>query len=357
MRTRAAWPLALAILTAAPPPATAADPVDDVVRAVREAVQQKHSDGDLARALRRLSLKTRLDNRTAEEMESLAPGPKSIAELERLRETTRDLPLPAVRPQFDSPPPPTPDELLSVIEEARRKALAYTAGLPDFICEETVHRYESATGKDNWALKDTLTLQLSYFGHLENYKLTAMNGHKTELTYEAAGGMMSKGEFGSMLLEVFLPDSQTAFRWSNWTTLRKRPAYAISFRIEARNSRYYLMVGEYGKGSVSTVAGEHGLAYIDRETKEVLRLDCEADSLPDSFPVAGASRVLDYGATEVGGLSFVLPLRADVRMIPRDNHPLSRNVVEFTGYRKFTGESAISFGDPVDEKPAAPAKK
>jgi len=69
--------------------------VDDVVRAVREAVQQKHSDGDLARALRRLSLKTRLDNRTAEEMESLAPGPKSIAELERLRETTRDLPLPA----------------------------------------------------------------------------------------------------------------------------------------------------------------------------------------------------------------------------------------------------------------------
>jgi len=53
-----------------------------------------------------------------------------------------------VRPQFDSPPPPTPDELLSVIEEARRKALAYTAGLPDFICEETVHRYESATGKE-----------------------------------------------------------------------------------------------------------------------------------------------------------------------------------------------------------------
>ena len=358
MRTRAAWPLALAILTAAPPPATAADPVDDVVRAVREAVQQKHSDGDLARALRRLSLKTRLDNRTAEEMESLAPGPKSIAELERLRETTRDLPLPAVRPQFDSPPPPTPDELLSVIEEARRKALAYTAGLPDFICEETVHRYESATGKDNWALKDTLTLQLSYFGHLENYKLTAMNGHKTELTYEAAGGMMSKGEFGSMLLEVFSADSRAAFAWSNWTTLRHRPAYVVSFSIAVWNSLYYLMVGQRGTGSVSTVAGEHGLVYIDRETQEVLRVDSEADSLPDGFPLGGATRVLDYGTVEVGGRSFLLPLRADLRMMPRDTAPQARNEVMFTGYRKFTGESAISFGDPVEEKPKAePARK
>jgi hypothetical protein len=357
MRIRATLPLVLAILAAALARAAATNTVDDVVRLVREAVQQRQSDGDLARALRRLSLKARLDNRTAEELESLAPGPKSIAELERLREVTREMPLPAVLPPFDSKPAPTPDELRDVIEAARVKALSYTRDLPDFICAETVRRYESATGKGNWALSDTLTLQLTYFGHMENYKLTAIDGRKTELTYEAVGGVMSKGEFGSMLLEVFLPDSQTAFRWSNWTTLRKRPAYAISFRIEARNSRYYLMVGEYGKGIVSTVAGEHGLAYIDRETKEVLRLDCEADSLPDSFPVAGASRVLDYGATEVGGLSFVLPLRADVRMIPRDNHPLSRNVVEFTGYRKFTGESAISFGDPVDEKPAAPAKK
>jgi hypothetical protein len=353
MRTRAAWPLALAILTAVPPPATAADTPDDVVRAVRDAFQHRRSDGDLARTLRRLSLKTRLDNRTAEEMESLAPGPKSIAELERLREITRDLPLPAVVPQFDSPPAPTPEELRRVIEAARGKALAYTAGLPDFICGETVRRYESATGKANWALTDTLTLQLTYFGHLENYKLTAMNGRKTELTYEGAGGMMSKGEFGSMLLEVFAPDSRVAFAWSNWTTLRHRPAYVLSFSIAAWNSRYFLMVGQRGTGSVSTEAGEHGLVYIDRETEEVLRVDSEADSIPDGFPLAGATRVLDYGETEVGGRSFLLPLRADLRMMPRDSQPQARNEVEFTGYRKFTGESAISFGDPVEEKPAA----
>jgi hypothetical protein len=357
MRIRPTLPLALAILRAAFPLA-ATNTVDDVVRTVRDAIQRQQSDGELARELRRLSLKTRLDNRTAEELESEAAGPKSIAELERLRDITRDMPLPAAPPRFDSPPAPEPDELNGVIEEARRKALTYTASLPDFICAESVRRYESANGKGNWTLNDTLTLQLTYFGHLENYKLTAVNGRKTELTYEAVGGVMSKGEFGSMLLEVFSPDSHTAFAWSNWTTLLHRPAYVLSFRIAVWNSRYHLMVGQYGAGSVSTVAGEHGLVYIDRETKEVLRLDCEADSLPDSFPLAGATRVLDYGTVEVGGRGFLLPLRADVRMMPRDNHLPARNVVEFTGYRKFTGESAISFGDPVGEKPAAePVKK
>jgi hypothetical protein len=349
-------PLVLAVLTAAIPPAAAAHTADDLVRMVREAVQRQMSDGDLARQLRRLSLQTRLDDRTAEEMESDAPGPKSIAGIERLRETTRDLPLPAAPPAFDSPPAPAPDELPGVIEAARAKALAYTASLPDFICSESVRRFEFSSAKGAWALQDTLTLQLTYFEHLENYKLTAMDGRKTELPYENTGGVMSKGEFGSMLLVVFLPASRTAFEWSNWTRLAKRPTYVLSFRIAAANSRYYLMASQPGAGVVSTVAGEHGLVYIDRETREVMRLDSEADSLPDTFPLAGVSNTLDYAPVEVGGRNFLLPLRADVRMKRRGKFPMMRNQVEFTAYRKFTGESAISFGDPVETKPAAEKK-
>jgi hypothetical protein len=349
--------VALAILIPVSPLGAATNTLDDLVRMVRDAAGQRQSDGDLARELRRLNLKVRLDNHTAEELESEAPGPKSIAELEKLRETTRDLPPPAELPQFDSPPAPTPDDRQQVLHEARVKALAYTLNLPDFICSENVRRYEAPAGKGTWTLKDTLTLQLTYFEHLENYKLTAVNGRKTDMSYEAVGGVMSKGEFGSMLLEVFLPDSRTEFEWSNWTRLGKRAAYVFSFRIQARNSRYYLMVSEPGTGFLTSVAGEHGLVYIDRETRDVLRVDSEADSLPATFPVVGATRTLDYGPVEVGGLNFLLPLRADVRMIARSKYPPTRNQVEFTGYRKFTGESAISFGDPVEEKPAAPPGK
>lgn len=348
MRIRATLPLALAILLPVLPLAAATHTLDGLVHLVRDATAQQQSDGDLARALHRVELDERLDNRTAEELESLVPGPKSIAELERLREATVREPMPKALPQFPSPPAPGLDELRDVLAEARHKAIAYTASLPDFICTETVGRYEQHMR--GWTLRDTLTLELTYFGHAENYKLTALDGRPTTLTYAQLGGAWSRGEFGSMLLAVFSPASQAVFRWSNWTTLRHRTAYVLSFQIDLENSRYSLTAGTMGMPPATARVGEHGLIYIDRETKDVIRLDSVADSIPKGFLLAAATRTLDYGLAEVGGVSFLLPLRADVRLAPRDNNPPTRNHVEFTAYRKFTGESEISFGDAVEEK-------
>jgi hypothetical protein len=331
--------------------------VDDVVRCVRDALRQRQSDGDLAQTLHRLDLKWRLDNRTAEELESEAPGPESIAELERLRDISRDKPLPMVPPWFASPPEPKLEELRGVLGEARRKALEYTLGLPDFVSTETVRRYDDDAVWGHSAAIDTLTLQLTYFEHKEKYRLTAVDGRKTGLSYESLSGAWSKGEFGSMLLEVFSPTSQAEFRWSNWTTLRHRTAYVLSFRIDAKNSSYRLVASGNRGSNVTATVGEHGLVYIDRETRDVIRLDSQADSIRGDFPVAAATHTLDYGPVEVGGRSFLLPLHAETRMMLRDRRALKRNEIEFSDYRKFTGETSISFGDPVEEGPAAPAAR
>jgi len=234
-----------------------------------------------------------------------------------------------------------------VIEAARRKALAYTANLPDFICTETVRRYELSYR--GWTPKDTLTLQLTFFEHAESYKLMQVNGRGTKLSYDQVSGAWSRGEFGSMLLDVFSPASMAAFEWSNWTTLRKRPAYVFSFRIAAANARYSLTAEQYDRRVVTAIVGEHGRVYIDRETKDTMRLDIEADSIPKNLPMTAATRAMDYGPAEVGGRSFLLPLHAEVRMQPRD-YPSTLNQVEFTGYRKFTGESSILFGDVEEER-------
>ena len=351
MSVRAILPLALAAFAPVSLLAAAAHTVDELVRTVSDALQGRQSDSELARRLHRIDLREKLDNRTAEELESQAPGPQSISEIERLRELSSGQLPPQVLPQFASPPEPALDEQRKVLEEARAKALAYTAGLPDFVCTETIRRYQVYDGY-GWDLHDTLTVQLSYFERQENYKLTALNGRKTDLTYEKLGGAWSKGEFGSMLLAVFVPTSLTGFRWSNWTTLRKRPAYVFYYQIDAGNSKYSLTAGKAGGGVASATVGEHGLVYIDRETKDVMRLDREADSIPNDFPVKSAGGTLDYGAAEVGGRTYLLPLRAVIRMLPWDGRHATRNEVEFTGYRKFIGESTISFGDPSDAKPA-----
>jgi len=51
--------------------------------------------------------------------------------------------------------------------------------------------------------------------------------------------------------------------------------------------------------------------------------------------------VLDYGIAEVGGQPFLLPSRADMRVITKDGQ--ERNVLEFGNYRRFAGEATVNF--------------
>ena len=62
------------------------------------------------------------------------------------------------------------------------------------------------------------------------------------------------------------------------------------------------------------------------------------------FPVNAQSSILDYDYANISGQPFLLPLRADERM--KTARLQFKNVVEFHDYRKFTGESTISFDVP-----------
>ena len=91
------------------------------------------------------------------------------------------------------------------------------------------------------------------------------------------------------------------------------------------------------------IAGRHGFIYADGETGMITRIVGEADSIPEGFAVIAQSSMSDYDYAEVGGKRFLLPLRVENRM--KTARISFKNVVEFKEYRKFTGESTISFGE------------
>jgi len=329
--------------------------VSDLARYLRAAIARNEPDGQIAKYLRKVKLSQSLDETTIEQLESAGVGPKGVEALEDLRDASRSLPPPRdAVPGFELPGPPPLDDLRRTLAETRKLALGYTQTLPDFICNENVRRYLDPKGADAWKETDTLTLKLSYYQQKEDYQLVSVNGRATGKSYESAGGATSKGEFGSMLLEVFDPDAAAVFRWDHWTTLRKRRAIVFSYRIGVAKSHYKIMYQGLGE-RLTVVAGQHGYAYVDPDTNIVLRLTRDADNLPATFPIQRASTVLDYDFTDVGGKSFLLPLRAEIRM--QSGAGWNRNVVEFRGYRKFSGESSLSFELTDDKAKDAPPKK
>jgi len=324
--------------------AQSASTVAAVVESVREGLRLNHKDSQIAKALRKFKLAERLDDRTIETLQSEGAGPETVAELEEMRNASARLPVPPV-PAIETPPAPWAGEQERVWEAAREKSLSYTESLPDFICTESVKRYKDPEGREQWHLSDTLVLKLTYFEHKEDYHLISINNHPTHLNYEETGGAITEGEFGSLLGSVFAESSKTEYRWDHWTALRQRPTHVYRFHIAVENSAYRLSFGTNDGYNVHATMGQRGYVYVDRETNAVVRIAAEAESLPRDFPVRRAGSLLDYGFTEVGGHSYLLPLRSVTRL---DALPLQhRNEVQFLDYRKFSSDATVTFGDPV----------
>ena len=93
--------------------------VNETIDLVRTAIREKQKDDQIARSLHKWKLAESLDEHTIEELQSEGAGPKTVEELERLRQASADFPKPAEPPRFESPPVPSPAEQNRIVNEAR----------------------------------------------------------------------------------------------------------------------------------------------------------------------------------------------------------------------------------------------
>lgn len=329
--------------------------VAQLISFVKSSIELKHPDRQVAEYLKKLTLTERLDERTIEDLQGMGAGYRTVEALRALAEASKGLAAPA--PQAPKPAPvsipgPSPLEQKRVIEEARKYALNYVKRLPDFICTQVTRRYVDPTGMEFWQRQDVITARLTYFEQKEDYKVVMVNNKPSDLSYDKLGGSTSTGEFGSMLKEVFEPETEAEFRWERWATLRGRRMHVFFYRVRQSRSRWHVMY----EHKQEIVPGYTGLVYVDRDSHAVMRITLDAENIPPSFPIQQAGSVLDYDHAEISGQQFILPLRAVVRLRVARN--LSKNEVEFRMYRKFGAEATIKFETPeplpaekTDEQP------
>lgn len=313
---------------------------------IKSAVQLKQPDKQVAETLRHFRMTEKLDDRTIEDLQSLGAGPKTVAALKELGDASASLPEPAPpapKPVVVPIPPPDSVEQAKIIDQTREYVQNYTKSLPNFICVQVTRRDVDRGGTgSSWYHLDTITAKLSYNGHQEDYEVIMKNDQPvTNVKMEQLGGTVSAGEFGTMMSEIFDPQSQAQFVWDHWATLRGRRTYVFAYDIAQEYSRYTIKETETNQ---EIVPAYRGLVYIDKDTNMVTKVTLNPYNIPPSFPIHEAHESLDYDFQDIGGMPYMLPLKAV--LTSKLDRFATKNDIEFRLYRKFETGSTIKFDTP-----------
>jgi len=330
---------------------------------IESSLKLKHPDKQVAEYLKKVKLTEQLDERTIENWLGQGIGPRTTEVLRNLAELSATLPkavAPTPRPTPPPIPPPSQAEQNRILQHVREYAGGYAKRLPDFICLQVTRRYYDPTGLEFWRTADVINERLTYFEQKEDYKIISINGRSTinEYSRDKLGGATSSGEFGSMMKEIFEPETEATFRWDRWVTLRGRRNHVFAYQVLQSKSKWSI---DYNR-TERIVPGYRGYIYVDADLMTVSRITLEAIDIPPAFPVQQAKTTLDYDFIKIGETEHVLPLRAEIRM--REGKDLRKNEVEFRLYRKFGADATIKFDTPdplpeeaTKETPAVPPAK
>ena len=238
----------------------------------------------------------------------------------------------------------------AVLEKATELALQYTAKLPNFICTETINRFVKRKPADPWKAQDKLTLSVAFSEKGEQYKLQAINDTPTTKPFQNVGGYKSKGEFGSLLRRIFQKESATSFKWERSETLNGNPVQVYSYKIDKDHSKYSVTMSSLLKTYRDTFAMQ-GFIYIDPRSNQVMRFTVEAVGIPTDWPISATSSIVEYAFADIGGQQFLMPFTVEGKVVMKDKQ--TRNLIQFSDYRKFSSEATIDFeSSPLeDSKP------
>jgi hypothetical protein len=310
---------------------------------IHSSVEKKFPDKMVVKYLKLYKLTERLTDRDLMMMIAEGPGPETAEQLKEMQEATKSLPVPEdmVKPAGPPPapmPPPSAADQDRILSEAREIALEYTKHLPDFLCLQYTRRYVDPQGTDYFQQVDSVATRLSYFDQREDYKVISVGGKLSNKDYQKLGGAISSGEFGTMLKQVFEPETSAEFAFERWAKLDGKICLVYHYHVTRGRSKWSI---DWNNGEQVYSPAYSGSIFIDREVPVVMRLTLIAEGIPTSFPIQEAKSTLNYSYQEISGKQFLLPLNSEMRM--REGRLLVKNETEFRNYRRYSADAVITF--------------
>jgi hypothetical protein len=336
--------------------------VEELEGILAEHLPAKHKDkrdAEVARQLSLLELRERMDGARLRSLEQRLPGPKSRRALVALADASVFLAPPAGDVIAQAPPDAGEQQhMLSLTVDYVSKTLHK---LPDFYATRTISRYEAdvqttrtasagSEGDLRWRAVGSTKAVVVYRDGKEVIDPREWGGQ--HLSNPEGDGLINRGTFGPILLMVIRDAAHAHVAWDQWE--RSGTGVLAVFRVGVPENQSHYSTG-FREFSRDQTTAYHGEMSIDPDTGTILRLMVQAD-LPFGSPILRADIMVEYGPVEIGGRTYICPVRGVSMARDEIIDPFSRpapnreitllNDMSFAEYHQFRSDVRILPGDP-----------
>ena len=275
---------------------------------------QGKPDAKAARQLADLQLTERLSAAKFAQLQTGIPGSKARQALLILADTSAFLNLPpAELPQAPVPDLPTQRRMLiQTINYVTRTVRQ----LPNFSASRVTTRFEQMGSETTHV---SYSDQPFHLAGISNSPVVFRDGQevigaadKSKKNEPVLDGLTTKGEFGPILFSVVLDISHSTLKWSHWEQGLDKTLAVFAYSVPREQSHY--QVGACCQPHDPSHAAQqfssyHGQIAVDPANGTVFRIVVQADLKPTD-PISRADIVVEYGAVEIGGRSYICPVRS-----------------------------------------------
>jgi VWFA-related protein len=332
------------------------------------------SDREVAQRLSNLELTEQLSNAKLSSWSGDLRGPKAREALVALADTSAFLAPPVSEIPSDAAPDASAQRsMISLADEYLNETIPK---LPNFFATRTTVRYDETPAADDGGPK----IEYQPLHRVESSKATVLYRRgREEVTSEAAERSKAKtvdpylttyGTFGPILGAANDAIASNDLRWKRWERDADRLRAVFSYQIRQEKSHFqvgYCCLPEGdGTTSLQIVRGYHGEIMIDPASGAVLRLTIQAD-LNQGLPLVRSDIVVDYGPVELGGRTYICPVRSlavwrsrtvSISALPDWNEEFRTygafstmlNDMTFDNYHLFRAETRMLTDVPASEK-------
>jgi VWFA-related protein len=333
------------------------------------AASHGESDADLARQLAGVVLTERLSERRLKSLNAAATGKRARQELRILADSSAFLDPPANEIPRDAPPD------ASVQQQMLSLASVYLGTtlrkLPDFFARQTTMRYlETHTYGEGGSVRsrtlhvaDSWTTTVRYHNGSEIVETEPPKRKPNE------GELITVGVFGPALAGLLhMIDNHVGLTWSRWEQGdRGRIAvfhYVVPLEKSIRPAWLCCLPDGDGKQTYKRYTGYEGEIAIDPESGAILRFEIRGD-LKSTTPLARSDIMISYGPVEIGGKTYICPLRSisiergrsvgiftewDETFMAYGPYQTMLNEIAFDRYHLFRSESRVLTGFTPNDK-------